>query len=64
MAGHGYCAHCRTGAAVVGDLLAQAAGWSGAPEGSTNFDPFDPESPERTAIEAVLSTLVPAGARP
>jgi NADH-quinone oxidoreductase subunit F len=64
MAGHGYCAHCRTGAAVVGDLLAQAAGWSGTHEGTTTFDPFDPESPERAAIEAVLSTLVPAGARP
>jgi NADH-quinone oxidoreductase subunit F len=63
MSGHGYCAHCRTGAAVVGGLLAQAGGSGGASERST-FDPFDSESPERLAIEAVLASLTPAGARP
>ena len=64
MSGHGYCAHCRTGAAVVGGLLAQAGGWRDAREGPGAFDPFDPESPERTAIEAVLSAWTSAGARP
>ena len=63
MSGHGYCAHCRTGAAVVGGLLAQAGGSADAGERST-FDPFDSESPERRAIEAVLTSLTPAGARP
>ena len=64
MSGHGYCAHCRTGATVVGGLLAQAAGWEDAREGSSAFDPFDSESPERVAIEAVLMSLTPAGVRP
>jgi NADH-quinone oxidoreductase subunit F len=62
MSGHGYCAHCRTGAAVVGRLLEQAEsfGTRTAPRG---FDPFHPESAERAAIEAVLDILTPAGSR-
>jgi NADH-quinone oxidoreductase subunit F len=62
MAGHGYCAHCRTGAAVVGGLLAQADGWGSRREPGT-YDPFAPDSPERAAIEAVLNELTPATVR-
>jgi NADH-quinone oxidoreductase subunit F len=62
MAGHGYCAHCRTGAAVVGGLLPLAAGEGSRVEPGV-FDPFAPDSPERAAIEAVLGAFTPAGAR-
>jgi NADH:ubiquinone oxidoreductase subunit F (NADH-binding) len=61
MSGHGYCAHCRTGAAVVSGLLGQLAGVE--PAASGTFDPFAPDSPERTAIEATLTALAPATAR-
>jgi NADH-quinone oxidoreductase subunit F len=64
MSGHGYCAHCRTGAAVVGGLLARAEGGWKAGLGPRAFDAFAPESPERTAIEAVLATLTGARAQP
>ena len=64
MSGHGYCAHCRTGAAVVGGLLGQAGDERDAPEATGAFDPFGAESPERAAIEAVLDALTPAEARP
>jgi NADH-quinone oxidoreductase subunit F len=62
MSGHGYCAHCRTGAAVVGGLLAQASSWGSREEGGA-YDPFAPDSPERAAIEAVLGALTPAETR-
>ncbi len=61
MSGHGYCAHCRTGAAVVSGLMGQLG--RDAPTASGAFDPFAPDSPERAAIEAVLNALTPAGAR-
>ena len=61
MSGHGYCAHCRTGAAVVSGLMGQLDGV--APTASRAFDPFAADSPERSAIEAVLTTLTAAGAR-
>jgi NADH:ubiquinone oxidoreductase subunit F (NADH-binding) len=53
MKDHGYCAHCRTAAASVGALLARAGG---APA-TTAHDcrPFDTDSPERRAIEAVAA---------
>ncbi len=63
MSGHGYCAHCRTGAAVVGGLLGSAPGERDAPEAAGAFDPFGPESPERAAIEAALNALTAARAR-
>jgi hypothetical protein len=64
MSAHGYCAHCRTGAGVVSALLEPAADEPVATAAAGAFDPFGPESPERVAIEAVLSELRPAGARP
>jgi NADH-quinone oxidoreductase subunit F len=63
MSGHGYCAHCRTGAAVVGGLLGQADGESDLHPAAGAFDPFGSDSPERAAIEAVLGTLISASAR-
>jgi NADH-quinone oxidoreductase subunit F len=63
MSGHGYCAHCRTAAAVTTGLLSRVA-----PDGTALLagvgpaakayarhpDPFAPGSPERAAIEAAL----------
>jgi len=60
MSGHGYCAHCRTGAAVVSGLMGQLGSEGPAARGA--FDPFAPDSPERSTIEAVLTALTPAGA--
>jgi NADH-quinone oxidoreductase subunit F len=57
MSSHGYCAHCRTGAAVVGGLLTRADGWADAGLEPGAFDPFAADSPERAAIEAVLRAL-------
>jgi NADH:ubiquinone oxidoreductase subunit F (NADH-binding) len=60
MSGHGYCAHGRTGAAVVGSLLAR---WRndveahiaarGCPRPEDRVDPFAEGSRERAAIEAL-----------
>lgn len=65
MSDHGYCAHTRTAAACLTGLLARfpaeverhlaARGCPRGPAGS--FDPFDPASPERAAIEATLLPL-------
>src|SRR4029077_373546 len=59
MSAHGYCAHCRTGASVVGGLLrlrspASLAGIRPRPAPGVGHDFFGPESPERAAIEAVV----------
>jgi NADH-quinone oxidoreductase subunit F len=61
MSMHGYCAHCRTGAASVTGLLgrfrevvAAHLAARGCPRGGNACDPFAPDSPERLAIEAVL----------
>jgi NADH:ubiquinone oxidoreductase subunit F (NADH-binding) len=52
MKDHGYCAHCRTAATSVGALLARCGG--SRPAGSA-CRPFDADSPERRAIEAVAA---------
>jgi len=52
MKDHGYCAHCRTAAAAVGALLARATG-PASPARACR--PFDSDSPERRAIEAVAA---------
>ena len=67
MAAHGYCAHCRTGASVVGGLLhrlapASLAGTGPRPAPGTGHDFFGPESPERAAIEAVIAGLASVAA--
>ena len=63
MAGHGYCAHGRTAAAVVTGLVRrlepeirahQAAGGCPDPE-RRRPDPFAPGSPERTALERAVA---------
>jgi hypothetical protein len=64
MADHGYCAHCRTAAQVVGGLLStRRESAEGRPEPSPRergvFDPLAPHSPERAAIEGVLLALSP-----
>jgi NADH:ubiquinone oxidoreductase subunit F (NADH-binding) len=58
MAGHGYCAHGRTAAAVIGGLLRRFRADVEAhlaarrcPRASAPADPFAPGSPERAAIE-------------
>lgn len=60
MKDHGYCAHCRTAAASVGALLERSravveARAGGRPEGGRAARPFDPDSAERLAIEAVAA---------
>ena len=65
MGDHGYCAHARTAAACLTGLLArfpaeverhlEARGCPRRPAGRP--DPFQPGSPERAAIEAVLRPL-------
>jgi len=65
MADHGYCAHCRTAAQVVGGLLRsnrERPDDRSPPRARDAFDPLGPGSPERAAIEAVLQALSPAGA--
>jgi len=70
MADHGYCAHCRTAAQVVGGLLRsnRESPEDPAPPPRARdrdaFDPLGPGSPERAAIEAVLQALSPASAGP
>jgi NADH:ubiquinone oxidoreductase subunit F (NADH-binding) len=72
MADHGYCAHCRTAAVVVGGLLRSAPGGGDAadrggpsgPAAGPAFDPFGPDSPERRAIEDVLLALPAPSAAP
>jgi len=65
MSSHGYCAHCRTAAAVTTGLLARVApdvaavvedGGVAARVYARHPDPFAPESPERAAIEAALGS--------
>ena len=62
MSGHGYCAHCRTAAAVATGM---ARGFAGAVEAHVGDggcprperrhpDPFAPGSPERAAVEAAV----------
>jgi NADH:ubiquinone oxidoreductase subunit F (NADH-binding) len=60
MSGHGYCAHCRTAAAVATGMargLAEAvrahASRAGCP-GRRHPDPFAPGSAERAAVEAAV----------
>jgi NADH-quinone oxidoreductase subunit F len=62
MAMHGYCAHARTGAAVVQGLLARfpddvRAHLEGrrCPRPEGRVDPFGTESPERAAIEGIVA---------
>jgi NADH:ubiquinone oxidoreductase subunit F (NADH-binding) len=64
MAGHGYCAHGRTAAASVTGLLARFSrevrahlDTRGCPRPQAQTRPFDTDSPERAAIEAVLESL-------
>jgi NADH-quinone oxidoreductase subunit F len=64
MAGHGYCAHGRTAAASVTGLLARFSrevrahlDSHGCPTPEVQARPFDSNSPERAAIEAVLESL-------
>ena len=61
MSVHGYCAHCRTAAAVTTGLLSRVApdvaalledGGAAAKGYARHPDPFASESPERAAIEA------------
>jgi len=62
MAGHGYCAHGRTGAAVVmgvldrfaADVQAHLAG-GGCPQRQAACDPFAPGSAEQRALAAALA---------
>jgi NADH:ubiquinone oxidoreductase subunit F (NADH-binding) len=65
MSGHGYCAHCRTAAAVTTGLLSRMApdvaalvedGGVAAKAYARHPDPFAPGSPERAAIEAALGS--------
>jgi NADH-quinone oxidoreductase subunit F len=60
MSGHGYCAHCRTAAAVATGLARRLAGavtarvnGAGCP-GLRHPDPFAPGSAERAAVEAAV----------
>jgi NADH-quinone oxidoreductase subunit F len=62
MSGHGYCAHCRTAAAVAtgmargfADAVQAHLGSRGCPwPESRHPDPFSPRSPERAAVEAAV----------
>jgi len=62
MSGHGYCAHCRTAAAVAtgmargfADALEAHVGGGGCPWPERRHpDPFAPGSPERAAVEAAV----------
>lgn len=65
MSVHGYCAHCRTSAAVTTGLLSRLApdlaglvedGGAAAKGYLRHPDPFAPGSPERAAIEAALES--------
>ena len=69
MAGHGYCAHTRTGSAAVTGVVGRfkddvdahlAAGRCPRPEGAA--DPFASNSPERAAIEKALVSVLEATA--
>ena len=62
MSGHGYCAHCRTAAAVATGMARALRGGRGAhldgggcpwPD-RRHPDPFAPGSPERAAVEAAV----------
>jgi NADH-quinone oxidoreductase subunit F len=66
MADHGYCAHCRTAAHVVGGLLAEPLERQPRPTAADPeaFDPLGPRSPERAAIEAALERLARQAAGP
>ena len=63
MAMHGYCAHCRAGAGAVTRLVAHnrpaieavLATPRSVPAEPLGYDPFAPGSPQRRAIEALLS---------
>jgi NADH-quinone oxidoreductase subunit F len=55
MKDHGFCAHCRTAASCVGALLQRNGGASA--NGATQCRPFDPDSPERLAIERVAAAF-------
>jgi NADH:ubiquinone oxidoreductase subunit F (NADH-binding) len=63
MAMHGYCAHCRAGAGAVTRLVAHnrpaiealLAARRSVPAMPLGYDPFAPGSPQRRAIEALLS---------
>ena len=62
MSGHGYCAHCRTAAAVAtgmargfADAVEAHVGGGGCPWPERRHpDPFAPGSPERAAVEAAV----------
>jgi NADH-quinone oxidoreductase subunit F len=62
MSGHGYCAHCRTAAAVATGMArgfadsveAHVAGGACPWPERRHPDPFAPGSPERTAVEAAV----------
>jgi NADH:ubiquinone oxidoreductase subunit F (NADH-binding) len=54
MKDHGYCAHCPTAAASVGALLERCRGREPAGRACR---PFDPDSPERRAVEAEAATF-------
>lgn len=67
MKDHGYCAHCRTAASSVGGLLERAraavdAGAARRPANARATRPFDSDSPERLAIEAVAAEFRTAAA--
>ena len=67
MAGHGYCAHCRTAAQVASGLAGRMkeaveahAGSQGCPaRGLRHPDPFAPGSPERVAVESAVEARLP-----
>jgi len=66
MKDHGYCAHCRTAAHSVGALLERSRAVvesraGGRPAAARAARPFDPDSPERRAIEAVAAELQDQG---
>jgi hypothetical protein len=60
MSGHGYCAHCRTAAAVAMGMARNLAGAVTAHVngagclGLRHPDPFAPGSAERDAVEAAV----------
>ena len=55
MQDHGYCAHCRTAARSVTGLFERARARFSTGAGTRACRPFDPDSPERSAIEAVAT---------
>ena len=59
MKDHGYCAHCRTAASSVGSVLQRTRALVEARvarrQAARPSRPFDPDSPERMAIEAVAA---------